>query len=89
MITVTEMRGLLGVSRAAFSRIYKIPIRTLEDWESGCRKCPDYVMYLLERAVKEDAANQENLLNISIDRQIEEMNKLHKTEDEIINNRFL
>ncbi|MFQ7618330.1 helix-turn-helix domain-containing protein [[Clostridium] scindens] len=53
-MTVREMRELLGLSRAAFSRIYKIPVRTLEDWEAGRRKCPDYVLYLLERCVKED-----------------------------------
>ena len=48
VMTVREMRELLGLSRAAFSRIYKIPVRTLEDWEAGRRKCPDYVLYLRE-----------------------------------------
>ena len=32
-----------------------IPIRTLENWESGKSKCPDYVRQLLERAVLEDS----------------------------------
>lgn len=27
---------------------------TLENWESGKSKCPEYVRELLERAVKED-----------------------------------
>lgn len=89
MITISEMRKLLGLSRAAFSRLYKIPIRTLENWEAGINTPPDYVMYLLERAVKEDFKNPDALLNLAVDRQIEEMNKLNKTEDEIINNRFL
>lgn len=87
-MVITEMRELLGLSRAAFSRLYKIPVRTLEDWEAGRRKCPDYVMYLLERAVKEDAANPDNPLVRTIETQIEEMNST-ETEDEIINNRFL
>lgn len=87
-MTIIEMRNLLGLSRAAFSRLYKIPVRTLEDWEAGRRRCPGYVMYLLERAVKEDAANPGNLLERTIETQIEEMNTA-ETEDEIINNRFL
>lgn len=59
-MTVKQMRALLDLSRADFSKKYKIPVRTLESWEAkpgSCdyRKCPDYVLDLLERAVKEDA----------------------------------
>ena len=53
-MTIVEMREQLNVSRAEFSRRYNIPIRTLENWESGKSKCPDYVRQLLERAVLED-----------------------------------
>ena len=53
-MTIAEMRERLNVSRAEFSRRYNIPIRTLENWESGKSKCPDYVRQLLERAVLED-----------------------------------
>ena len=53
---ISEMRELLGVSRAEFSRQYGIPVRTLENWESGKSNCPEYVNKLLERAVREDAA---------------------------------
>lgn len=88
VMTVREMRELLGLSRAAFSRIYKIPVRTLEDWEAGRRKCPDYVLHLLERCVKDDKEKDGSLLRISVDRQIEEMNQARDEED-IINNRFL
>jgi DNA-binding transcriptional regulator YiaG len=54
IMNITEMRNYIGVSRAEFSRRYNIPIRTLESWESGKSKCPDYVRQLLERAVLED-----------------------------------
>lgn len=49
-----EIRSILGISRAAFSRKYNIPIRTLEDWDAGKKNPPEYVMDLLERAVRED-----------------------------------
>lgn len=51
---VAEMRTLLDQSRSEFSKQYNIPLRTLENWESGKSKCPDYVRQLLERAVLED-----------------------------------
>ena len=46
-MTIQEMRALMNMSRARFSREYQIPIRTLENWESGARKAPDYVLHLL------------------------------------------
>lgn len=54
-MTIKEMRVLLQFSRTEFSRHYHIPLRTLEDWESGKRNPPNYVLELLERVVKEDA----------------------------------
>lgn len=57
-MTIKEMRELLKVSRAEFSRRYKIPVRTLESWESGDRIPPAYVIELLSRVVKEDAKDE-------------------------------
>ena len=54
MTESVRIRELSGLSRAAFSRKYHIPIRTIEDWDSGKNKPPEYVMELLERVVKED-----------------------------------
>lgn len=50
-----EMRKLLGLSQAAFGKKYNIPVRTIEQWESGRRKAPVYVLELLERVVTEDS----------------------------------
>ena len=49
------MRKLLGLSQAAFGDRYNIPVRTIQDWESGRRKAPIYVLELLERVVTEDS----------------------------------
>lgn len=49
-----EIRAILGISRAAFSRRYNIPIRTLEDWDAGRKNPPEYVLQMLERIVRED-----------------------------------
>lgn len=50
---IKEIRELSGMTRAAFAREYNIPIRSIENWEAGVRKCPDYVAQLLEKSVKE------------------------------------
>lgn len=49
------MRKLLGLSQASFGDRYNIPVRTIQDWESGRRKAPIYVLELLERVVIEDS----------------------------------
>lgn len=51
-LTITEMRNYIGVSRAEFSRRYRIPLRTLESWEAGVRTPPEYILQLLEESVR-------------------------------------
>ena len=53
-----QIRKSIGLSRAAFSRKYDIPLRTLEDWDAGVSSPPAYVLNLLERAVLEDKRNE-------------------------------
>lgn len=60
METIKEIREYSGLSQAKFSEKYGIPKRSLENWESGSRKCPDYVISLLERAVKSDMINEKH-----------------------------
>lgn len=36
------MREVVGVSRAEMSRLYRIPLRTLESWEIGTKETPFY-----------------------------------------------
>lgn len=50
-----EIRKILGISRAEFSRKYGIPIRTLENWDAGTRQPPEWLLKLLERVAREDA----------------------------------
>lgn len=49
-----EIRTLSGLTQQAFSEKYGIPKRSIENWEGGKRNPPEYVISLLERAVKED-----------------------------------
>lgn len=54
MNRITEIRSKSGLSRAAFSRKYGIPVRTIEGWEYGLRQPPEYLPELLERVVNMD-----------------------------------
>lgn len=57
-MNTVEIRAILGVSRAEFSRRYEMPIRTLEDWDAGRRQPPEWMLKLLERVVREDKASE-------------------------------
>lgn len=51
---IRSMRKKLGMSVPAFSKRYGIPVRTLENWDSGIRKPPEYVFEMLEKKVIQD-----------------------------------
>ena len=46
-MTIKEAREQAGLSRAAMSRIFEIPVRTLEDWDAGKSNPPPYVKKLI------------------------------------------
>lgn len=56
--SICNLRSLTGLSQQAFSDKYEIPKRTIEDWERGRRKPPEYVVKLLERVVKGDVEKE-------------------------------
>lgn len=62
---VRAIRERTGLTQERFSDLYGIPKRTLENWETGSRRPPEYVVALLERAVDQDV-------------QITDMKKKHK-----------
>ncbi|MCR5665603.1 MAG: helix-turn-helix domain-containing protein [Eubacterium sp.] len=41
--TLKNIRADLGLNRKQFSEYMDIPLRTLEEWEAGRRKMPDFV----------------------------------------------
>ncbi|WP_458459912.1 helix-turn-helix domain-containing protein, partial [Pseudobutyrivibrio sp.] len=45
--TLKKLRAKLGLNRTEFSKLVGIPLRTLEEWEAGNRKMPEYVLRFL------------------------------------------
>lgn len=53
-MTMREIRDITGLSVQKFGDKYGIPLRTIQQWERGERKPPNYVIAMLERCVKMD-----------------------------------
>lgn len=49
--SVKEIRAKTGLSQIKFCERFCIPRRTLEDWERGISKCPDYTRLMLVQLV--------------------------------------
>ena len=55
---IREMRKQLGDTQSEFAARYSIPFRTVQNWETGVRRPPEYVVYLLENRIREDLVNR-------------------------------
>ena len=61
-MSIRELRRQLGITQSEFSARYGIPFRTVQNWESGLRKPPDYVVELLEHRIQEDLVNKKTVV---------------------------
>lgn len=48
-MTIQELRVKTGLSQSKFAEYFGLPLRTVQEWEQGRRKPPDYIPKLLER----------------------------------------
>ena len=49
---IRELRESVGENRTEFSNHIGIPVRTIEDWESGRRTPPEYIPRLIAYQLK-------------------------------------
>ena len=54
-----RLRKETGMKRTDFARYFDIPYRTLQDWELGNRKIPEYLLRLMEYKVRMEALLEE------------------------------
>lgn len=57
-MNILEMRTLLGDTQSEFAARYNIPFRTVQNWESGVRTPPEYMISLLEDRIRSDLTNR-------------------------------
>ena len=67
-----KMRENLGMNRTEFSRYIGIPLRTLEEWEAGRRKMPDYVLRLIAYYTKMERLLAEKKIELEENEDAEE-----------------
>ncbi len=51
-VKIRELRESTGMNRKEFCRYFRIPYRTVTDWERDERHAPEYVMRLLEYYIR-------------------------------------
>ena len=59
---IKEIRKKVGLSQKNFSEQYGIPVRTIEEWESGRRTPPEYVVRMLAYYVAEHQLYKNEIL---------------------------
>lgn len=57
-MNIRELRTRLGDTQSEFATRYNIPFRTVQNWESGVRKPPQYILDLLENRIRIDLINR-------------------------------
>lgn len=57
-MNIREMRARLGDTQSEFAARYNIPFRTIQNWETGVRKPPEYMINLLEARIRADLINR-------------------------------
>ena len=61
-MNIRELRLQLGDTQSEFAKRYNIPFRTIQNWEAGVRKPPEYITQLLEARVMADLINRKTAL---------------------------
>ena len=66
MLTFKELRQASGMTQKAFADYFGIPKRTIENWDSERRKCPEYLLKLMEYKIKKEGKQNDTKCNKEI-----------------------
>ena len=53
-----ELRKLSGMTQKEFSEYFGMSKRAVEEWDRGARKCPEYLMNLMEYKLRKEKHGQ-------------------------------
>lgn len=59
MPTFKELREQSGMNMKQFAAYFEIPYRTVQNWEAGVNKCPDYLLKLMKFKLDHDRMESE------------------------------
>lgn len=66
VIKLKQLRNYTGQNRTEFAKSQGIPLRTVEEWEAGRRKMPDYLLRLLSYKIRIEQEIIEKNKHVSI-----------------------
>ena len=52
LMTILELRQKTGLSQSQFAKRFHLNVRTVQTWEQGTRKTPDYVIWLITKVIE-------------------------------------
>ncbi len=62
---IVELRKSTGMNRKEFCEYFKIPYRTMSEWERDGRHAPDYLVRLLEYYIRVEMLKQKGSVSDS------------------------
>ena len=51
-MSLRQLRERTGMNRRQFAEYFGVPYRTMQEWELGGRRVPDYLLRLMEYKVR-------------------------------------
>ena len=61
-MSIREIRELIGDTQSEFALRYNIPLRTIQNWETGTRKPAKYILDFLKQATKRNLINKKTFV---------------------------
>lgn len=62
-MTFKELREQSGMNMKRFSEYFGIPYRTIQNWEAGVNKCPEYLLDLIGYKLKNEGLIRADMEN--------------------------
>lgn len=59
-MTFKEIREQSGMNLTQFSQYFEIPYRTIQNWDSGIRQCPEYLLKLMRYKIENEQKKEGN-----------------------------
>ena len=56
-----DLRQRSGMTQEKYAKYFKIPKRTIEDWDRGISKCAPYLIALMEYKLKHEGKLKDNI----------------------------
>ncbi len=53
-MNIKELRKLSGMTQQAFGNYFNISLRSIQNWEGGQRKCPEYLLNLMKYKLEKE-----------------------------------